>query len=81
MDTPGVIPYQVGRKWRASKSFLTGPQRSLLESHLALVVVDASDKKMRHELDKELMQALTRYSHIPAILILNKVPETLCYCA
>jgi GTPase Era involved in 16S rRNA processing len=73
MDTPGVIPYQVGRKWRASKSFLTGPQRSLLESHLALVVVDASDKKMRHELDKELMQALTRYSHIPAILILNKV--------
>ena len=40
---------------------------------VVLVVVDASDKRMSHELDRELMQALTRYRHVPAVLILNKV--------
>ena len=34
MDTPGVIPYQVGHKFGASKEFLTDPQRSLMEAEL-----------------------------------------------
>ena len=36
MDTPGVIPYQLGRKLGAPKSFLTGPQRSLMEAELGI---------------------------------------------
>ena len=34
MDTPGIIPYQEGRKLKAPKSFLTGPQRSLMNAEL-----------------------------------------------
>ena len=90
IDTPGVIPYQVGRKLKAPKSFLTGPQRSLMEAELGeikpsdcrmykavdltvVVMVDASDKRTRHQLDQQLMQTLARHSHIPAVLLLNKV--------
>ncbi|CAI8017709.1 GTPase Era, mitochondrial [Geodia barretti] len=73
MDTPGVVPYQVGRKLRAPKSFLTGPHRSLMEAEFVVVVVDASDKRQRHQLDVEVLKTLARYSHVPAILLLNKV--------
>jgi GTP-binding protein Era len=73
MDTPGVVPYQVGRKLRAPKSFLTGPHRSLMEAELVVVVVDASDKRKRHQLDVEVLKTLAIYSHVPAVLLLNKV--------
>lgn len=43
-----------------------------------MVVVDASDKKTRHQLDQELMHILTRHCHVPAILLLNKVLRMLC---
>jgi GTPase Era involved in 16S rRNA processing len=73
MDTPGVVPYQVGRKLKAPKSFLTGPHRSLMEAELVVVVVDASDKRTRERLNPQLVQTLSRYSHVPAVLLLNKV--------
>ena len=97
MDTPGVVPYQVGRKLRAPKSFLTGPHRSLMEAEfgrrdirnfssvmlycvcvcvwyiIVVVVVDASDRRKRHQLDVEVLKTLARYSHVPAVLLLNKV--------
>ena len=44
-----------------------------LLSDIVLVVVDASDKRKREKLDEELMKTLTKCSHIPAILLLNKV--------
>ena len=38
-----------------------------------MVVVDASDKRTREKLNPELLRALSSNSHIPAILLLNKV--------
>ena len=92
MDTPGIIPYQVGRKFKASKSFLTGPRRSLMETELGkpaeaatpvnscfgtqsvvMVIVDASDKRTREQLHPEVVKVLMSQSHIPAVLVLNKV--------
>ena len=40
---------------------------------VVVVVVDASDKRKRDQLDEELLRTLAKYSHIPAVLLLNKV--------
>lgn len=42
---------------------------------LVLVVVDVSDKKTRDQLDPHIVYTLNHHSHIPAVLLLNKVPR------
>ena len=40
---------------------------------LVMVLVDAADKKKREELHPDILTSLKQNSHIPSVLVLNKV--------
>lgn len=49
---------------------------------VVMVIVDASDKRTREQLHLEVVKVLMSQSHIPAVLVLNKVLTLLplCFC-
>ncbi|XP_062844623.1 GTPase Era, mitochondrial [Trichomycterus rosablanca] len=73
LDTPGLTTPSKAKKHQLEKSFLVDPLKSLQEADLVVVVVDVSDKWTRIKLDFEVLKCLAFNSHIPAVLVLNKV--------
>ncbi|XP_065830138.1 GTPase Era, mitochondrial-like [Oscarella lobularis] len=73
IDTPGVVPFHYGRKLKMPHSLMTGAKDSLLDVDLALVLVDASNKRHQIDLGKDVMGLLKENSHLPSVLVLNKV--------
>lgn len=44
-----------------------------------MVIVDASDKRTRERLHPEVVSVLESHSHVPTVLVLNKVTQTQLY--
>ena len=47
--------------------------QSVLSLLAVVVVVDASDKRARGQLDRALVRTLSQNRHVPSVLLLNKV--------
>ncbi|XP_020367690.2 GTPase Era, mitochondrial [Rhincodon typus] len=73
LDTPGLVPAIKGKRHNLEKSLLVDPWHSVEKADLVLVLVDVSDHWTRNQLHTELLKCLTTYSHVPAVLVLNKV--------
>ncbi|XP_054749472.2 GTPase Era, mitochondrial-like [Lytechinus pictus] len=73
LDTPGLINYTQGRRHKLPRSLLVDAKNTLLESDLVAVLVDVSNKWTNMKLDQEILLQLYTHSHLPSILILNKV--------
>ena len=42
---------------------------------VVVVMVDATNKKKREHIHPQIMASLQQYSHIPSVLVLNKVHQ------
>ncbi|XP_060703913.1 GTPase Era, mitochondrial [Hemiscyllium ocellatum] len=73
LDTPGIVPAIKGKRHNLETSLLVDPWHSVKEADLVLVLVDIADHWTRSKLHTELLKCLTTYSHVPAVLVLNKV--------
>ncbi|XP_067866871.1 GTPase Era, mitochondrial [Heterodontus francisci] len=73
LDTPGLIPAINGKRHNLEKSLLVDPWHSVKEADLVLVLVDISDHWTRNKLPTEVLKCLSKYPHLPAVLVLNKV--------
>lgn len=73
LDTPGLTTPSKAKRHQLEKSFLVDPLKSAQEADLVIVLVDVSDKWTRNRLDFEVLKCLAKNSHIPALLVLNKV--------
>ncbi|KAL8583036.1 hypothetical protein ACOMHN_051200 [Nucella lapillus] len=78
LDTPGILSATSRKRHNLERSLLIDPERSLHQADLVCVVVDASNKWTRNELDPLILQVLHLHQHIPATLILNKVDQLRC---
>ncbi|XP_013887224.1 GTPase Era, mitochondrial [Austrofundulus limnaeus] len=73
LDTPGFVTKEKVKKHKLEQSLLVDPWNTVKEADLIVVMVDVSDKWMNTKLDFEVLKCLAEHSHIPAILVLNKV--------
>ena len=73
LDTPGIIPYHLKKKFKLTRSHILDPRSSLWESDLICVVQDCSDKYRRHKIDTEVLKCLYMHPEKESILILNKI--------
>ncbi|XP_078080748.1 GTPase Era, mitochondrial [Mustelus asterias] len=73
LDTPGLIPVVKAKRHNLEKSLLEDPWHSVKEADLVLVLVDISDHWTRNRLHIEILRCLSKYPHLPAVLVLNKV--------
>ncbi|XP_072326049.1 GTPase Era, mitochondrial isoform X2 [Scyliorhinus torazame] len=73
LDTPGLISAVKAKRHNLEKSLLDDPWQSVKEADLVLVLVDISDHWTRNKLHTELLKCLSKYPHLPAVLVLNKV--------
>ncbi|XP_038670623.1 GTPase Era, mitochondrial [Scyliorhinus canicula] len=73
LDTPGLISAAKAKRHNLEKSLLDDPWHSVKEANLVLVLVDISDHWTRNKLHTELLKCLSKYPHLPAVLVLNKV--------
>ncbi|XP_078404408.1 GTPase Era, mitochondrial [Cetorhinus maximus] len=73
LDTPGLVPAVKAKRHNLEKSLLDDPWHSVKEADLVLVLVDISDHWTRNKLHTELLKCLSKYPHLPAVLVLNKV--------
>ncbi|XP_051891862.1 GTPase Era, mitochondrial [Pristis pectinata] len=73
LDTPGLISPIKKKRHNLEKSLLVDPWHSVKAADLVVVLVDVSDHWTRNKLHTEVLKCLSQYSHIPAVLALNKV--------
>uniref|UniRef100_A0A4W3IRC5 GTPase Era, mitochondrial n=1 Tax=Callorhinchus milii TaxID=7868 RepID=A0A4W3IRC5_CALMI len=73
LDTPGLTTAAKGKRHNLEKSLLVDPWDSVKEANLVLVLVDVSDHWNRYNLSLEVLKCLSQNSHVPAVLVLNKV--------
>ncbi|XP_053562160.1 GTPase Era, mitochondrial [Bombina bombina] len=73
LDTPGLINPAKGKRHNLEKSLLQDPWDSMNHADVVLVLVDVSDIWTRSSLSFEVLKCLFQYSHIPSILVMNKV--------
>ncbi|XP_049628067.1 GTPase Era, mitochondrial [Suncus etruscus] len=73
LDTPGLINPVKQKRHNLESSLLEDPWKSMESADLVVVLVDVSDKWTRSQLSPQLLQCLTQFSHIPSILVMNKV--------
>lgn len=53
-----------------------------LDHFSVMVVVDVADKKYREEIHPDIVASLREHSHIPSVLVLNKVHTYhVCRCS
>ena len=52
---------------------LKSPEQGCRRADLLLVVQDVSNRFTREAIDKEVLQLLCKYRHVPAVLVLNKM--------
>ncbi|KAG9485999.1 hypothetical protein GDO78_008867 [Eleutherodactylus coqui] len=73
LDTPGMVNSVRANRHNLEKTFQTDPWESVKLADVVLVLVDVSDKWMKRFLHPEVLKCLFKNSHIPSILVLNKV--------
>ncbi|XP_044142756.1 GTPase Era, mitochondrial isoform X1 [Bufo gargarizans] len=73
LDTPGMVNSIRAGRHKLEKTFQEDPWQSVKLADVVLVLVDVSDKWMRKSLHSEVLKCLAKNSHIPSILVLNKV--------
>ncbi|XP_077150444.1 GTPase Era, mitochondrial [Ranitomeya variabilis] len=73
LDTPGMVNSVRAHRHKLEKTFQEDPWASVKVADLVLVLVDVSDKWMRKSLHSEVLKCLYKNSHVPSILVLNKV--------
>ncbi|XP_075052933.1 GTPase Era, mitochondrial [Mixophyes fleayi] len=73
LDTPGMVNAAKAKKHRLEQSLQLDPWESMKLADVVVVLVDVSDKWMRKSLHSEVLSCLSQYSHIPSILVLNKI--------
>lgn len=73
LDTPGLVNSLRAERHKLEKSLQEDPWESVKSADVVLVLVDVSDKWMQKSLHSEVLKCLSKNSHIPSILILNKV--------
>ncbi|XP_047401377.1 GTPase Era, mitochondrial isoform X2 [Sciurus carolinensis] len=73
LDTPGIISPVKQKRHHLELSLLEDPWKSMESADLVIVLVDVSDKWTRNQLSSQVLQCLTHFSHVPSILVLNKV--------
>ncbi|XP_073421607.1 GTPase Era, mitochondrial isoform X2 [Dendrobates tinctorius] len=73
LDTPGMVNSVRADRHKLEKTFQEDPWTSVKVADLVLVLVDVSDKWMRRSLHPEVLKCLYKNSHVPSILVLNKV--------
>ncbi|NXS14629.1 ERAL1 GTPase, partial [Neodrepanis coruscans] len=73
LDTPGLTNPLKAKRHNLEEAMLTDPWESMKHADLVLVLVDVSDHWTRNALSKEVLKCLSRFPHIPSVLVLNKV--------
>ncbi|XP_063811968.1 GTPase Era, mitochondrial [Pseudophryne corroboree] len=73
LDTPGMVSAERAKRHHLEKSLQVDPWESMKLADVVVVLVDVSDKWMRKSLHLEVLACLSQYSHIPSILVLNKI--------
>ncbi|KAM4700062.1 GTPase Era, mitochondrial isoform 2-T2 [Discoglossus pictus] len=73
LDTPGMISPTKGKRHNLEKSLVQDPWESMKSADVVLVLVDVSERWSRNCLNFEVLKCLFQYSHIPSILVMNKV--------
>ncbi|NXG17783.1 ERAL1 GTPase, partial [Grallaria varia] len=73
LDTPGLTNALKAKRHNLEEAMLTDPWDSMKHADLVLVLVDVSDHWTRNALSKEVLKCLSRFPHIPSVLVLNKV--------
>ncbi|XP_043335450.1 GTPase Era, mitochondrial isoform X3 [Cervus canadensis] len=73
LDTPGLISPAKQKRHHLELSLLEDPWKSMESADLVVVLVDVSDKWTRNQLSPQLLRCLTQFSHVPSILVMNKV--------
>ncbi|XP_017268034.1 GTPase Era, mitochondrial [Kryptolebias marmoratus] len=73
LDTPGLTTVAKVKRHQLEKSLLVDPWNTVKEADLIVVMVDVADRWTCTRLDFEVLKCLAEHSHIPAILVLNKV--------
>ncbi|XP_069800864.1 GTPase Era, mitochondrial [Dendropsophus ebraccatus] len=73
LDTPGMVNSVKAGRYNLEKTFQEDPWQSVKMADVVVVLVDVSDKWMRKSLPPEVLKCLSKNSHIPSILVLNKV--------
>lgn len=73
LDTPGLTTASKGKRHNLEKSLLVDPWDLVKEANLVAVLVDVSDHWTRDSVSFEVLKCLSQNSHIPVVLVLNKV--------
>ncbi|XP_053940973.1 GTPase Era, mitochondrial isoform X2 [Cuculus canorus] len=73
LDTPGLTSPLKAKRHNLDAAMLTDPWDSMKHADLVLVLVDVSDHWTRDSLSQEVLKCLSRFPHIPSVLVLNKV--------
>ncbi|KAM3933264.1 GTPase Era, mitochondrial [Leptodactylus fuscus] len=73
LDTPGMVNSMRAERHKLGKTFQEDPWESVNVADVVLVLVDVSDKWMRKSMHSEVLKCLSKNSHVPSILVLNKV--------
>ncbi|NXX98368.1 ERAL1 GTPase, partial [Centropus bengalensis] len=73
LDTPGLTNPLKAKRHNLDPAMLTDPWDSMKRADLVLVLVDVSDHWTRDSLSQEVLKCLSRFPHVPSVLVLNKV--------
>lgn len=73
LDTPGLINKAEQNKFHLKESALTGPENSLADADVVLLVFDITHRSQRHEFHPKIMRLLKQNPNKPTVLVLNKV--------
>lgn len=72
-DTPGLVTSQEMKKHHLSSEFVSSCRHSIQRANLIAVIHDVSNSYTRNVLHSTVLQTLQEYSHLPSILVLNKI--------
>jgi GTP-binding protein Era len=73
MDTPGLVSPELAAKYKLEEQLLASPGNAAEKADVMFVVQDVSSRYTREAIDKSVLRLLCRFSHIPSVLVLNKM--------
>lgn len=68
-----MVDEQTMKKHHLGDSFNQSCRRSISEANLIAVIQDVSNSWTRNQLHPTIVETLEMYSHVPSVLILNKI--------
>ena len=74
-DTAGLSSKKESARFHLEESLIRSPAVGAKDADLLLVVHDVSNRYTREALHRQVVELLCNFSHIPAVLVLNKMGE------